>query len=103
MCGTRLPPLVHEIVPRDDSRWQADEGRAVDDDQTKPGVPGKAVFWLGIVALDVLFVLFVLWLFVPSLVISQRMFSGTSWPLGIVALDVGIGCILVGNSFMRWA
>jgi hypothetical protein len=61
---------------------------------------GKALFWLGILALDALFVLFVLWLFIPSLAVSQRTFSSMTWPLGIVVLDIGIGCILASYSLV---
>ena len=59
---------------------------------------GKVLFWLGIVVLDVLFVLFVLWLFAPSLALSQKIFSSIGGTLAIVLLDVGMVSILVGYS-----
>jgi cytochrome c biogenesis factor len=59
---------------------------------------GKTLFWIGIVLLDVLFVLFVLWLFVPSLNLSHRVFSSRGGTLAMVMLDVGIAAVLVGYS-----
>ncbi len=59
---------------------------------------GKALFWFGIVVLDILLVLFVLWLFVPSLDLSQKIFSSRGGALAIVMLDVGIAALLVGYS-----
>jgi hypothetical protein len=80
----------------DPSGGRAEEGRAAED--REPNTMGKALFWLGVVVLDVLFVLFVLWLFAPSLVLSQKIFSSTGGTLAIVLLDVGIFSVLVGYS-----
>jgi hypothetical protein len=59
---------------------------------------GKALFWFGIVVLDVLLVLFVLWLFAPALGLAQKFFSSRGGALAIVLLDVGIASLLVGYS-----
>ena len=99
-CGTRLPHSIHEVAPRRRGGERVEEGRAAEDYEPENGLLGKALFWLGIVVLDVLFVLFVLWLFVPSLVLSQKIFWSMGGPLGIVVLDIGIGCILVGYSLI---
>jgi len=99
-CGTRLPHSIHEVAARRRGGERVEEGRTAEDYEPQNGLLGEALFWLGIVALDVLFVLFVLWLFVPSLVLSQNIFWSMGRPLGIIVLDVGIGCILVGYSLI---
>jgi hypothetical protein len=95
-CGARLPHSIDEVAPRDRGSERAEEGRAAEDHE--PDIMGKALFWLGIVVLDVLFVLFVLWLFAPSLALSQKIFSSIGGTLAIVLLDVGLVSILVGYS-----
>jgi len=72
-----------------------EERRPAEDDEPKLG---GALFWLGIIVLDVLFVLFVLWLFVPSLAMSQKLFSSWGGTLAIAMLDVGIVSVLLGYS-----
>lgn len=94
-CGTSLPHSIDEVAPRRRGGERVEEGRAAEDYEP---LLGKALFWLGIVVLDVLFVLFVLWLFVPSLVQSQKIFSSMGGTLAIAVLDVGIVSILVGYS-----
>ena len=76
-------------VKRVEERWAAED--------YEPQL-GGALFWLGIIVLDVLFVLFVLWLFVPSLALSQKLFSSWGGTLAIAMLDVGIVSILLGYS-----
>ena len=94
-CGARLPHSIHEVAPRDRGSERVGEGQAAED--YEPTL-GKTLFWLGIAVLDILFVLFVLWLFVPSLALSQKIFSSMGGTLAIVMLDVGIFSILVGYS-----
>jgi len=94
-CGTGLPRSILEVAPRDRGGEQVEEVQAAADYEPKLG---GALFWLGVVVLDVLFALFALWLFVPSLVLSQKIFSSMGGTLAIVMLDVGIGAILVGYS-----
>jgi energy-coupling factor transporter transmembrane protein EcfT len=72
-----------------------EEARAAEDYEPKITLLGKALFWLGIVVLDVLFVLLVLWLFVPPVVLSQKIF----WSTG--GTGIALGLILVSYSLTR--
>jgi hypothetical protein len=93
--GTRLPRPIDEVVPGSGVGEQVEEGRVAEGNG--PNLD-KALFWVGIVVLDLLFVLFVFWLFVPSLAPSQKIFSSMGGALAIVMLDVGITSILIGYS-----
>lgn len=97
-CGTELPHPIQGIARPGGE--EAEVGQVDEDYEPEIRPLGKALFWLGILALDALFVLFVLWLFIPSLAVSQRIFSSMTWPLGIVVLDIGIGCILASYSLV---
>lgn len=94
-CGTRLPRPIDEVARGRRVGEQVEEGRAAEDNE--PNLD-KAFFWLGIVVLDLLFVLFVFWLFVPSIAPSQKVFSSMGGTLAIVMLDVGITSMLIGYS-----
>jgi hypothetical protein len=83
------------VLSRPRAGKRAEEGWAAEDYEPRMG---GALFWLGIIVLDVLFALFLLWLFVPSLALSQRLFSSWGGILAIAMLDVGIISILVGYS-----
>ncbi len=100
-----VPCVRHPSAPFDPcgrfwrSRWRAGGRRAAAEDyEPENGQLGRQLFWLGIVVLDVLFVLFVLWLFAPSLVLSQKIFSSMGGALAVVVLDIGIVALLIGYS-----
>jgi hypothetical protein len=65
---------------------------------------GQGLLWLGVFVLNVLLVLLVIWLFVPSLTLSHRLFSnlGGSLTPGILVMDIGIMCVLVGHTVAKW-
>lgn len=87
-CGTRLPEPTREIAPRRlDGDW-TEEGEEPEDIVPTTPVVGKVLFWLGIVALDVLFVLLALWLFNPHVVLAQWVF--------LFVGAAGVGSIVVG-------
>jgi hypothetical protein len=110
--GAALAALSHPQDARDDSdsthearanlrdRELSAEWRAADDYETRSKLAGATVFWLGVAVLDVLFVLLVIWLFVPSVAALQTFFWSMGRPLGLVVLDVGFGFVLVGYSLV---
>ena len=100
-CGTRLPDAGCEAAPSLGDGESAAESRGTDDyQQETTGLLGTAIFWLGIIVLDILFVLVVLWLFVPSITTLQTFSWSAGRPLGLVVLDIGFGFVLVGYSLV---
>jgi hypothetical protein len=99
ICGTGLRHAGHDAAG-DPGGEQVKEALALQDYQPGVRLLAKALFWLGIAVLDILFVLLVLWLFVPSLALSPKIFSADG-PLSIVLLDAGVVCVLVGYSLRR--
>jgi len=91
-CGTPLPPPTYEVAPRPVGDEQAEGEWPADDYESKAGLLGTVLFWLGMLVLDVLFVLLALWIFVPALALAQRIFL--FWSLA----GIGIGCIIAGSS-----
>jgi hypothetical protein len=91
-CGVPLPPPIYEVAPRPVGDEQAEGEWPAEDYESKAGLLGTVLFWLGMLVLDVLFVLLALWIFVPALALAQRIFL--FWSLA----GIGIGCILAGSS-----
>jgi hypothetical protein len=100
MCGTTLTSSGDRVPSRRGRGPQIEEGHVVE--ASEPTL-GTYLFWIGIGVLDFLCVLFVLWLFVPSLGISHRLFSSAGGIPAIVMLDIGAGSILAGYSLAPWS
>jgi hypothetical protein len=99
-CGLRLSdPTLGSARSLYDGET-VEEWRIEDDYEPRTKLLGAGIFWLGIIVLDVLFVLVVLWLFVPSITAAQTFSWSTGRPLGLVVLDIGFGFVLVGYSLV---
>jgi hypothetical protein len=98
-CGARLSEEVDATA----DAWNLEPvagWRAFEVEKPDESTVGKTLFWLGIIGLDVLLVLLTLWLFIPRFILAQRFFYGLGGTLGLVVLDVAIGCILIGYSYL---